>query len=437
MLEMITANEGLAVMPGSSYDPGQVRLERDLGRPFVEDGAVFNQAEGRVVGHNRMHPLRGQRCVVLNQGYRYDPRSGRDVPVRKQYRVVDLERRGIRSPTFNATTMLRKEQWIMLDLAIVREARFRLRAYADLAAACPYGGFNGMTKTILEHEVVTDPGEAIVDMNMISEGRGDAPAFQLRGMPLPIAHSSFFYDSRTLGISQSGGGTDLSTFSAEAAGRRVAETIEKTTIGNQTGIAYGGISGVGGYDITSQVYGYLNYPNRLTKSNAYLPTGNGRSGTGWVAKDTVTDVLQAINQLKLNRFFGPFMVYTSDDWDPYLDGDYILTGGNVATQTLRNRLRDIEDVVDVRRLDMLFSAVPAASTGPGGENVSANYAFTMIIVQLTPEVAQAVNGLDISTLQWEEKGGIKICFRVFAIQWPRLKSTAAGNTGLLQLTASQ
>lgn len=376
----------------------------------------------------------GRPAVTVNTG-RWTTERGERKPIREHRLIRDLVNNGVMSPVFNATT-LRKEEWIELDRVILRAARYRLRFWADLSAANSFGGFNGMSKLLLEHETMSDPGEAMVDMDGLTEGRSDQPLFQLQGLPLPITHSDFWFSSRHLAVSRNTG-TPLSTTMGEASGRRVAETIEKTSIGNQTGIIYGGNSTqVGGYGRTSQVYGLTNFTARLTKTNAYLPTGNGRSGTGWVPADTLKDILAALDQLRLNKFYGPFMVYHSNDWDQYLDNDYILTGGNVATQTLRNRLRDIDGITDVRRLDFLFAATPAASKGPGGENLAATYPFTMIIVQMTPDVCRAVNGMDITTVQWESVGGMRLNFKVMCIQVPQLRADYYGNCGILHMTAN-
>lgn len=374
-------------------------------------------------------------CVVVNTG-RYTLDKGVRRPVVEKRYIYDLQRRGIQLPLVVNATSLRKEEWIELDRVVLRAARYRLRAWADLAAANSFGGFNGMSKMILEHETMSDPGFAFVDMDALSEGRADAPQFQLQGLPLPITHSDFWFSSRVLGISRNTG-TPLDTTMGEAAGRRVAETIEKTTIGIQTGITYGGNSTqVGGYGRTSSVYGYTNFTNRIT-TGGYIPTGNGRSGTGWVPADTLKDVLAARDLLYHHKFYGPFMVYHSNDWDQYLDNDYILTGGNVATQTLRERLRSIEGIQDVRRLDFLFSSTTDLSSGgPGLENLAQGYPFTLLFVQMTPDVARAVNGMDITTVQWESVGGLRLNFKVMAIQVPQLRADFYGNAGICHLTAT-
>jgi len=436
-----------------------------MGPVFMQDFILNNQSHGaaaQLLEGVRFDPgmLRpyldknNQPAVTINTG-RTTLVKGMQVPIREHRLIRDLAHNGIMSPVFNATS-LRKEEWIELDRVVLRAARYRLRAWADLAAANSFGGFNGMSKLILEHETMADVGEAIVDMDGVTDGRGDSPLFQLQGLPLPITHSDFFFSSRRLAVSRNTG-TPLDTTMGEMAGRRVAETIEKTTIGNQTGVLYGGASTyVGGYGRSSQVYGYTNYPDRLIYNTLHTPTGSN-------AASTIADVLAMRQTLINNKFYGPFMLYHSTDWDTYLDNDYILTGGNVATQTLRERLKAIEGIQDVRRLDFLFATAPGTNTqatsytGPGGEslattavaggpnstgptpgtpNASGGNPFTLLMVQMTPDVARAVNGMDITTVQWETKGGMQLNFKVMAIQVPQLRSDYYHNCGVLQATTS-
>jgi hypothetical protein len=411
---------------------------------FVQDFILNGSAQGEVgetLQGCRFDPglLRpyldehGHRCVTVNTGRtRYDPKLKKVVPIHEKARIGDLQNRGIMSPVFNATS-LRKEEWLELDRVVIRAARFRLRAWADLSAANQFGGFNAMSKLILEHETMSDPGEAIVDMDGLTEGRTDSPKFQLEGLPLPITHSDFYFSSRRLAVSRNTG-TPLDTTMAEGAGRRVAELIEKTVLGVETGITYGGNSTqVGGYGRTPSVYGYTNFPQRLTVTGLYRPTGLGRSGTGWVAADTLKDILRMRDLLYANKFYGPFMIYHSNDWDQYMDNDYILSGGNVATQTLRERLKAIDNITDVRRLDFLSSTATAAGDPA---RITTTFPFTFIVVQMTADVCRAVNGMDITTVQWESVGGMRLNFKVMCIQVPQLRADFNGNTGIAQGTAS-
>lgn len=395
-------------------------------------GAVRNARSGNLADRNFVQlrkpylDARDRPCVVVNTG-RYTVEKGQRVEVSEKRYIHDLERRGWRIPiTANATT-LRKEEWLELDRVVVRAARLRLRAWADIAAANSYGGFNGMAKTTLEHETMSDPGEAIVDMDALTEGRTDAPLFQLQGLPLPITHSDFWYSSRFLAESRNTG-TPLDVVSGEAAGRRVGEMIEKTTIGMTTGITGTTNTQVGGYGITPKVYGMINFPARLTMTTLHTPTGTNPS-------QTLSDVLAMRQQLYNGRFYGPFMLYHTNDWDTYMDNDYanVLVGTNsIATsKTLRDRLRDIDDIQDVRRLDFFWGVQPSAASGnPYSVQADATIKpFQLVMLQMTPETVQAVNGLDITTVQWETVGGMKQNFKVLAIQVPRFRADYYGNCG--------
>ena len=373
---------------------------------------------------------RGQRAVTINTGKMVlNNKTNEYIPERKEVLVSNLMQQGIYSPVFNATS-LRKEEWIQLDQVVLRAARQRLRAWADLSAANSFGGFNAMAKETLEHETMSDPGEALVDMDGLSEGRTDSPLFRLQGIPLPITHSDFYFSTRKLAQSRNTG-TPLDTVQGEAAGRRVAEMIEKTLIGTVTGLrgtegpyatgygyGTGGSTGSAGTRY-NQVYGYTNYPDRLTKTDLTAPTT-----AGWTPETTVNEVIAMRQQLVDGRFYGPFMLYHSTDWDTYFDGDYYVaktTGAVAPTQTLRERLQKIDGIQDVRRLDFLPS-----STNP----------WTLIMVQMTADVAQAINGMDITTVQWESVGGMRLNFKVMCIQVPRLRSDYYGRCGVLHATTS-
>lgn len=370
-----------------------------VGQDLVQPGQRFESGLLRpYIGRD------GQHYVTINTGRsKYDDKTNTYIPVFEQVRIRDLQANGVESPVFNATS-LRKDEWISLDNVVLREARKRLRAWSDLSASSSYGGFNGMGKMILEHETMNDPGEAQVDMDGLAEGRGDSPKFQLEGLPLPITHSDFWFSKRRLTISRNSG-TPLDTAMGEAAGRRVAETIEKTLIGVQTGISYGASTD---YSRTASVYGYTNYPDRITKTDLTAPDGTNGA--------TIYDEFLAMRELLYaDNFYGPFMVYTSSNWDAYLDKIYSSTEPSAGT--LRDMLLKIDGIRDIRRLDYMPAATGAT--------------FQVIFVQMTSDVARAVNGMDITTVQWESKGGMQLNFKVMAIMVPQLRSTFAGNCGIL------
>lgn len=385
------------------------------------NGGVGEQIANCQFDPGLLRPYRdatGQKCATLNTGRKETRKDERGriitnkdgvpiyFPVLKKYLVSDLIQRGVSSPVFNATT-LRKDEWILLDSVVLKAARQRLRAWADLSAANTYGGFNGMSRTILEHETMSDPGEAVVDMDGLTDGRNDAPRFQLEGLPLPITHVDFFFSMRKLMMSRNTG-TPLDTVMAEAAGRRVAETIEQTLIGTVTGMTYGDSTG---YGRTSSVYGYTNFPGRVTKTDLTTPTGSNPEAV-------MQDVLEMRDLAYGQNFYGPYVLYHSTSYDQWLDNDYFRTGSTAIHRTLRERIQAIDGISAVRRLDYLTSG------------------YQLLLVQMTSDVARAVNGMDITTVQWESQGGMRVNFKVMAIQVPQIREDFNGNCGIVHGTTA-
>ena len=376
------------------FDPGYLR-------PFIND-----RGEKSVLikkrGPNRWRKDKNGQFITNAKGDK--------VQDFEEVRVSDLMQKGVNLPVYN-TSSLRKDEWILLDGAVVPHARHRLRVWSDLAMANSVN-IDGMAHTIFEHETVSDTGNAVMDMDALTEATNDEEQFQLEGMPLPIAHSDFHIDLRKLRVSRNGN-TPLDTLRAERAGRRIGELIEDVTLGTVTGLTYGTSTD---YGRTSAVYGYTNFPQRLTNPDFTAPTAGG-----WTPNTTYNEILAAISQLNDQKFYGPWMIYHSTDYSQYLDRVFSDSGGNHPGETLRTMLRKIDNVSDVRRADRLLS-----SSNP----------FTFIFVQMTSEVARAIIGMPISVLQWESMGGLRLNFKVMTIMVPQLRADFSGNCGILEGTTA-
>lgn len=371
----------------------------------------------------------GNNCVLINTG-RTETREKdgklitnsdgvpRRFPVHEKCLVSDLAlNHGMMELTQNAT-IFTKQQWVTLTSVVVEAFLSRLRAWKDLAAMSTIGGFDGMSTMALEYQTESDPGEAIVDFDGMTEGRGDNPLYKLEGLPLPITHGDFYVSKRHNAISRKGGRA-IDTTMIKKKTRRIAEQVEKTLIGMVTGPtlgnAAGGIAGLP-YSRAPTVYGYRNHPARITGATMTRPT------TGSWGPDTlVGEILAAIELLRAQNFYGPFMIYTSTDWDTYLDNDYYkiaTTGGITPSKTLRSRIKEIDEVQDIRRLDFFTST------------------FEMLIISFVPEVVEAVNGMDINVVQWPSMGGFRTNFKVLCIHAQLLRPDYNDKLGLLHGVAT-
>ena len=296
-------------------------------------------------------------------------------------------------PIANATATLRKDEWIELDGVVVKAAKERLKAVADLrGAGLTYSIPNGMGKTILETETQSDINDADVSMDGLRQGANDRPLYELTSLPLPIIHKDFSFSARQIATSRNGN-SPLDMTMADLAARKVAETAEKLLIGSYGTYAFGG----------GTIYGYTNFPNRLTQVIT-APTAGG-----WTGSTIVTEVL-AMRQSSVNAYhYGPWRLYFGTSWLQYLDEDYSSAKGD---NTVRERLEAIDGITSVSTLDYL--------TG-----------YQVLLVQQTTDVVREVIGMDVTTLQWETNGGMLQNFKVMAILVPQIRADQNSNTGIV------
>jgi hypothetical protein len=332
-------------------------------------------------------------------------------------------------PVTNAIATLRKMDWIQLDEAIIKAAKPRLRAFGDLrSSGLSYVIPNGMGKTSLEYQTQSDITLASIGMDGLTRSPSDRPTFDLRSLPLPIIHKDFSFSARQVMASRNNGHMPIDTTTAELAARRVAEAVEQLLLGTYGTYQYGG----------GNVYGYTNFPQRGTfqminpTSASGITTVNHSSGS-YVPIDTVVDVLNMRLQSQMMFHYGPWMLYNSPAWDVYLDSDM---NPPYATKTLRQRLKEIDGILDVRTLDYLGTQSTLGSQASGysaGSYLSPTAAgtFQMLLVQMTSDVARAVVGMDVTTVQWETMGGMQLNFKVMCILVPQLRYDQNNNTGII------
>ena len=360
---------------------------------------------------------RGRACVQirdLNGGFtRNDSTGGESRPLKRAYLVNDLRNMGFPVPTVTNAATLRKEQWIHVDQKLQLSARQRLQAVMDLENEVPITIGNAMGKATFEYQAMSDPGEAHVDIDALTDANVDTPQFILRSVPLAITHSDFGYSQRELEISRSGD-TPLDDVAIEAAGRRVAESLEDQVIGNVTGMTYATqTAGPGTHTGTSTIYGYRNYTHRLTKTNFTAPTAGG-----WVPDTAHNEILAALDQLYAQFYYGPFVLYHSTDWTQYMGRVYNVAGGSPAGETLYSMLAKNPNIRAVKRLDRLTAT------------------FTLLFVQLRSDVVQIINGMPLTPIQWEEKGGLAHRFKAMCIKPPLMRADYSSRTGILHGTTA-
>lgn len=353
---------------------------------YILNGQGFGQVADRLIAANMdTNVLRpwldkyGRSCVDVFDGYDSNGKPK------------------VKTMITNAPATLTKEAWQLLDETIIKVARQQLRVWGDVVGlGLTFNVPNGMGTTVLQHQTMTDSGEAAISMDGLRETNRDRVTYDLKNIPLPIIHSDFSFGLREILVSRSGGGID--TTQAEQAARKCWEQVEKLIIGTASSYTYGG----------GTIYGMTNLPQRLT-STMTLPTD-----PSWSPQLFIEEFNGMIQDLEDLNFHGPYGVWYSNGWSQYMNGDYSATykGG-----TLRNRAAETDNVQFWRKADYLPN-------------------FQIVISQLTSDVIQAVTGMEFRTLQWDTHGGLQKNFKIMGIKVPRLRYTSDNVTGLLHAVAA-
>jgi hypothetical protein len=181
------------------------------------------------------------------------------------------------------------------------------------------------------------------------------------------------------------------------AGRRVAEMTERLTLGRLDTYTYGG----------GTIYGMTNFPDRLTA------TFTAPTDSAWTPAVHLAEMLAAKQTLQDANHYGPFMVYYSSAWDQYLDDDF---NTNYPNKTTRQRIGEIDKFDGIKTLDYLDTSTST---------------FNIIIVEMDTGTIRLVIGMDVTTLEWDDMGGLRKNYKVMNIIIPQLRADYDSNTGIL------
>jgi hypothetical protein len=292
--------------------------------------------------------------------------------------------------------VLRKDEWVQLDQALVAIARQRLIGVADLMSlGLTYNLPNALGHTRLEWETISDMTAAEINMSGVTEAQGDRVAFALTGIPIPIIHKDFFINIRALMASRNAnpsGPANLDTTQVALAGRLVSEKVEDLLFNG------GFVAGVNG-----TVYGYTTEPNRNTGSVTASWALTATAGTS-----IVSDAIAMLGKAHGDFMFGPYGLYMPA-------AAFVHTADDYKTNSDRTILERLQ-------------AIPGFNFVKPSDNLSAS---NIILVQLTSDVVDMVDGIQPMVIQWDSKGGMQLNFKVMAILVPRIKADQSGKSGIV------
>ena len=288
------------------------------------------------------------------------------------------------------------DEWKEIDKVVLQSYLYRLVGVNDLLSRnLNFTIPAGLGKTVLGYQDASDTEDAELNMDGLTRTRRDRPEFDISYLPLPLIHKDFSFSAREIDASRNGQ-MALDTTMAQLAARRVAEKVEALLFQGASTYTFGG----------GTIYGYQDEPNR----NQGTLTG-GWDDSGVSGEEILQDVLDMKQALIDDRCHGPYILYIPSNFETKIDSDF----KTYSDKSIRQRILEVNNMADVKVADQLAD-----------DNV--------VLVQLTADVVRMVTGLNITTVQWETEGGMRVNFKVMAIQIPHTRHDQDGRCGIAHFT---
>lgn len=301
---------------------------------------------------------------------------------------------GFNVNSLRTNDVLRKDEWERFDEKVIEVARQRLVGVGDLLSrGLSFPVDNALGVTRVEWEKVSDMEPAVINMAGVTEGEGDRVTYELEGTPLPIIHKDFTINIRVLEASRTLGQT-LDTTQAALATRLVSERTEQ--------MLFDGFAGIKMQNAV--ILGYKTAPDRNTGSISDW------SDVGTTGETINLEILAMMLALQTDNYNGPYGLYVPIDYFNKLLEDFKAN----SDKSILTRIMEIPDLEFIK----ISRNLPGGASGQ------------VIMVQLTSDVVDMIDGLQPTMVQWETQGGMVINFKVMSIMAPRMKSDANQQSGI-------
>lgn len=321
--------------------------------------------------------------------------SWRPYGFNKRGQPVD-ERGGlmVNSRALQTNAFLNREEWEVLDKAVIEMGKSRLNAYQDLSGLKRR---SSLAAWYSKWRVASERVAADVTMDFrtrLNEDRTDKKTY---GVPIPIISAKYSLGRREL-MSARAAGQQIETFEAQEAAAAVTEKAEDILINGDTSVVVSG----------SSIPGYRTLSARDTATAAAY--GGGDFGTISNITPTFLGMLAA---LAAKRYYGPFNCYIhSTQYHQMLE---FYTDG--SGQTALERVESLPAIKSVKANDLITTA---------GD---------LVMVQMTRNVVDLEVALTLENRRWEAPDGSAMFFVVMMSAVPRLKTDYEGNAGIAHATS--
>ena len=317
---------------------------------------------------------------------RINPRTGKmEIRVNNGFPLLMTER------GLMVNSLLRTAEWRLLETEVQMAAGIRLTAVAQLQSRGLVRPVSSLGTLVTEWGRVGEMTQADISMTGQANGEVDRLEYDITGVPIPIVFKEFRIPKRQLEAARLAGNA-LDTTHAAAASRVVAEKLEDMLINGDSTV----------FD-SRHIYGYTNEPNR----NQVVAAGDW--GT---ISNILPTVSAAIAALVAEHYYGPYTLYLDTNQYTEATTSFYSDGSGESAYDRILRIPQITAVLPVDSLD-------------DGEGV---------LAQLTSDVVDWAQHMDITLVEWLSGDGMMGFFKVMAVAAPRIKSDKSSQSGVAHIT---
>lgn len=296
----------------------------------------------------------------------------------------------------NDMAIFTPEEWKAIDTRLREIAASRQVGIAKLKElGLVYNLANPFASQSLEYIKTSDMHDASVNMNFKVTNETDKQAVKTANIPIPVISWKWGFDIRELQMSRLYN-RPLDLQGAKVGARKIGEKLESMMFGANATILD-----------DKKIDSIISFAD----SNK-IATLHNWNATGTTTTDILDDVIALKKKSIEDKHFGKWILFVAQNYEARLDDDYGVDATTKAYIPLMDRIKKINGILDVIVSDFL----PAD---------------TVALVQMTNDTIELINGMELTTVQLMNAGGLNFEMLSFVMQTPAVKSDYDGNCGIV------
>ena len=287
------------------------------------------------------------------------------------------------------------QDWRMLTDEVNRIARQRRSISEALRSRGLAVPVDSIGRFSYEWQNLGDSSNANVALHLRTKINEEQIDHTLDGTPIPVIFKDYHLDERELEASRASGVAPIDLSHLSEGAEKVAQAIETIMVSGDSNIVFRG----------NTLVGLTNSPNIQSQ---------GAAGDWATATNVTTTVRNAINVMRTNNHFGPFVLFVPSDQFSEMEQPWSTQATEPVREVVSRAHASLEAIIEA----------PALTSG------------NPVLVEMQSRNVVMPVAQDIIPIQYDNplNGGVTI--RVMAVLTIAIKADATGQSGICEITGA-